>query len=125
MKKMLLMIVLMMVSLANATRAQNISPAMQKLLDAKDDKRCQSIGAKLKSEAYVTCRLQMMQMRQQTFVPTDPALTQQPSIIYAPQPYVVPKPYLLPSPTHMQLPRQTNCTSEVIGQQVYTNCQQN
>ena len=48
------------------------SPDMQKLLDADDDARCKSFGAKSGTDAYINCRLKLQEIRSQS-APSQPA----------------------------------------------------
>ena len=41
-------------------------PEEQNLLDSKDDERCKSFGAKLGTDAYVNCRLKLLEIRSQS-----------------------------------------------------------
>jgi hypothetical protein len=101
----------------NIAQAQlNVSPEMQKLLDARDDKRCQQIGAKQGTDVYVMCRLQLMQAREKSYAP----IPQQP-MKRLPAPFVF-KPYQLPPPPHLSR-RSTNCTSRWFGGTLFTDCQ--
>jgi hypothetical protein len=70
---------------------------------AEDDSRCRAYGARPGSDAYVNCRVQQDQRRS--------ALIQ--------GALRVPDPPLQPAPTP---PRNTNCTGQVIGNQVHTTC---
>lgn len=44
--------------------AQNVSPEMAKLVDARDDQRCQKLGAVPNTEVYINCRLKLQEMAQ-------------------------------------------------------------
>ena len=46
--------------------AEGLSPALQKLLDAKEDARCKSFGAKSGTDAYINCRLRLQEIRSQS-----------------------------------------------------------
>ena len=109
--------------------AQNISPEMAKLIDARDDQRCQKLGAIPGTETYITCRLKLQEMAQAKWAAQNIQLQQQLQNAQATQnqPVMLPppiQPYILPPPTHYQLPSSTNCISQVIGNQIQTNCQQ-
>ena len=120
--KMLLLITSLCgaVAIGSPARADlNVSPEMQKLLDAKDDKRCQQIGAKPGTDVYVTCRLQLMQSREKGYVVMAPAPTQP----EPPPPYPVIKPYQLPMPTRPPRTTSTDCATNVIGSTILTHCQ--
>lgn len=108
--------------------AQNISPEMQKLIDVRDDQRCQKLGALPNTEPYITCRLKLQEMAQTQWAAQNMQLQQQRMNEQAVnnQPIFFPgfKPFHLPPPRHFEVPKRTNCTSQVIGDQLQTNCQE-
>ncbi|MDP1700228.1 MAG: hypothetical protein Q8L53_04600 [Aestuariivirga sp.] len=108
-----------------ALMAQNVSPEMAKLIDARDDQRCQKLGALPNTEAYITCRLKLQEMAQANWAAQSMQLQQQrQNEQMVPPPIFFPtfKPYVLPPPPRMQMPKSTNCTSQIIGNQLQTNC---
>ena len=106
--------------------AQNVSPEMAKLIDARDDQRCQKLGVLPNTKAYITCRLKLQEMAQAQWAAQNLALQQLNAQGAENQPMMLPtfKPYILPMPTPHRLPKRTNCTSQVIGDQLQTNCQE-
>lgn len=120
-------ILLALVVRPSESTAQKVSPAMAKLLDTRDDKRCKKLGALPNTEAYVTCRLKLQEMAQDEWAAQDFAFQQlmnaqaeRDRAMLASQF----KPYQWPIPTHRLRPAQTTCTSNVAGDFIYTNCQQ-
>ena len=109
----------------NALVAQNVSPEMAKLIDARDDQRCQKLGALPNTDVYITCRLKLQEMAQANWAAQNMQLQRQNEQMAQP-PIMFPvfKPYILPVPPRMQMPKRTNCTSQVIGNQLQTNCQE-
>lgn len=108
--------------------AQTVSPEMAKLIDARDDQRCQKLGALPNTEAYITCRLKLQEMAQAQWAAQNIQLQQQLMNEQAinNQPIIFPglKPYHLPPPQHFEMPKRTNCSSQIIGNQLQTNCQE-
>jgi hypothetical protein len=101
---------------------------MARLIDARDDQRCQKLGALPGTEVYITCRLKLQEMAQAQWAAQNLALQQQllNSQAMENQPMMLPtfKPYVLPMPPRQRLPKNTNCTSQIIGNMLQTNCQE-
>ena len=66
MAKLFSIVFMLSFCLVRGAFAQNASPEMQKLLDARDDARCRSFGAKPGTSVYVNCRLKMQVMHGQS-----------------------------------------------------------
>ena len=64
-KSIATIVVLMVVETPSVFSQVVLSQEMQKLIDAKDDVRCKSFGAKLGTDAYVNCRLKLQEIRSQ------------------------------------------------------------
>jgi hypothetical protein len=107
---------------------QNVSPAMAKLLDQRDDKRCKELGAVPKTEAYVNCRLQLQQMMfsqmqvQQQY--EQQLLTQQQTQrAYVPPPRAYIPPTFVPYQI-VRTPKTIHCQTDAWGNTLTTDCQQ-
>lgn len=83
---------------------------MHHAAQASDDATCRSYGAEPGSDSYVRCRTALATSRAQM---NQAALM----ALIANRPLVQPPPIYTPPPSTT-----TNCTSSVIGNQVYTNC---
>lgn len=81
-------------------------------IDAAHDARCQSWGADPQSDAYIRCRSQLEHSEDQRRAAIAGAF-----LATRPQSYMLPTPQ---APARPSGP--TNCTSQVVGNQVYTNC---
>ena len=105
---------------------------MQQLLDAKDDAKCKSFGAKPGTDTYVNCRLQLQQMKVQSLSNNQAAAQaaaqqdaqNRAAVIQKLMNWQAAQPIYQPPPVYqMPVPRQsTNCTSNRIGDYTYTNC---
>jgi hypothetical protein len=83
-------------------------------ISASEDAQCRSYGAQPGTPAYLQCRLQFQRQAAQA--------DQQRRALAMQYLASRPPPYQLPPPVHTQPTAPRNCTSEVIGSQVYTRC---
>lgn len=108
-----------------AVRQQSLKnlAATQQQQSTTDDAQCQSYGAKPGTDIYVNCRVQLnritteqqsQQSAQRQQAIQTMILNQQNQQNQQQKPYAI-QPVMQPQPT--------NCTSNTIGQTVYTNCQ--
>lgn len=88
----------------------------------------EKLGALPNTETYITCRLKLQEMAQTQWAAQNMQLQQQRMNEQSVnnQPIFFPgfKPFHLPPPRHFEMPKRTNCTSQVIGDQLQTNCQE-
>ena len=89
-------------------------PATPAQIATTQDEQCRSYGAVPGTDAYVNCRGMLAQQAGQAEMQKRAAIAQ----MLANRP----APYQLPPPVHREIPQPRNCTSNVIGQQIYTNC---
>ena len=83
-------------------------PGCAQQIAENDDATCQSYGAQPGSSAYMNCRQHIADMRQQMVAQAIHNMRVQPApVYYAPPP---------------QMSMTTNCTTNRIGNTLYTNC---
>jgi hypothetical protein len=97
------------IAMAMVTLVSSGPTAAQTQYDQQDDARCTNYGATPGTDAYVNCRLQLSQMRQQAIQ----QLLNRPAYV---SPYT-PVPVLT-----LQTPHSSNCITNFVGSYAYTNC---
>lgn len=134
--KLFLTCALALMSRPETLLAQDVSPEMAKLIEARDDKRCQKLGALPSTDAYVTCRLKLQEMAQEQWAAQNlemqelnlAAQEQEQNARAAASQYLLNFSHDLltppPRPVAPPIPVTTHCTSEIIYGRVQTVCRQ-
>lgn len=105
--------VVVLMSMVVAGCASLAGPTPEQIAAAQDAE-CRSYGAKPGTDAYVDCRMRLVQMEQQRRTALATAIISRPR----PEPYMV----VVPTPAPITTTPRINCTSRTIGSTVYTDC---